>query len=141
MSDLKKDATKQAKKNGHSTAQSYLKENKPAAKIMSCQMLIILTSILTLVVSILLGAFYYEVTSFKRIDAQVKYMTVLENLNSYKWFYVKDFLSNETSSMFRNLAMNGESLSTVVEENKNVESAGEAVLVVSVSHFWKNVYF
>ena len=104
-------------------------------KVISCQMLIIISSILTLIGSMLFGAFYYEVTSFKRIHTKVKYMTVLENLNSYKWFYVKDFLSNETSSLFRNLAMNGESLSTVVEENKNVESAGEAVPVVMNSSF------
>jgi hypothetical protein len=115
-------------KNGANGTKKNSSSNKKKS-IISCQTLIVISSIATVLVSTILGMFIYELTTFKRIEKQFKYMTVIENLKAYKWLYVKDFLSNETSNLFRNLAMNGEPLSTVLEDDKNVESAGEAVPV------------
>jgi hypothetical protein len=115
--------------NGTKKNSSNLIVKNKKKSIISCQTLIVVSSIATVLVSTILALFINELTTFKRIEKQFKYMTVIENLNAYKWLYVKDFLSNETSNLFRNLAMNGEPLSTVLEEDKNVESAGEAVPV------------
>lgn len=123
-------SVKEDEKNMTNGSTSNNKKSKPIKKkssVPSIQTFIILTSIVTLFVSILIGIFIYEITSFRRIEKQVKYMTVLDNVNSYQWFYVKDFLQRETSKLFRDLATNGEALTTVVEENKSLESAGEAV--------------
>lgn len=109
------------------TAKKVKQEQTNLRKTTMCQFVIIFSSIITLFLSIFIGTLIYEITSFRRIEKQVKYMTVLENVNSYKWYYVKDFLSKETTDLFRSLAMNGEPLTTVVEDTKNLESAGEAV--------------
>ena len=87
-----------------------------------------------LFVSSLIGYGIYQSDSFKSLlkHEPIKYNDNLNDVPSYKWSYETNFFHNETSNLFRRLALNGESLSTIVEDN-GVDSAGEAVPIGHVN--------
>lgn len=87
---------------------------------------------LVLLFAILAGYAIVESSAFQRNSEPVRYNDQLANFKSYKWAFKSNFFANETVNLFRNLALNGEKLSTIVEDN-GVESAGEAVQIGHVN--------
>ncbi len=56
----------------------------------------------------------------------IKYKNVIKNATAYKWFSSENFFKDDSLKLLRDLTLNGDSFSTIIEEY-NVESAGEAV--------------
>lgn len=86
---------------------------------------LVIISFSVLIPAVLIGAFFYNINTLKRLEP-IKYNDIIPDSPSYKWSFMENFLDNTTIDLFRNLALNGEPLSTILEE-KSVESAGEAV--------------
>lgn len=100
-------------------------KNKIPNSISNCSIYIIITTVLVLVLSVLTGYIIIESGAFQRNSESVRYNDQNLDLPSYKWDYKTNFFANETVTLFRNLALNGEKLSTIVEDN-GVDTAGEA---------------
>lgn len=101
--------------------------NKKISKSRTSIKCLIILSFSILLPAIIIGAFIHNVSNLQRLDP-IKYNDVVPAVPAYKWFYMENFLTKESTSLFRDLALNGEHLSTIVDD-KNVESAGEAVEV------------
>lgn len=86
------------------------------------------TATLVLLISAFLGYLIVYSSSFQRSSDPVKYNDQVAGWRSYKWAYEGSFFNKESVSLFRNLALNGEKLSTIVEDN-GVEGAGENVRI------------
>jgi hypothetical protein len=86
---------------------------------------VLITSISVLLASILIGFVIYNINNYNRLEPQ-KYNDQIKHVPSHPWQYVSNFFQNDSLNLLKELALNEEPLSTIVEEN-SVESAGEAV--------------
>ena len=70
----------------------------------------------------------FNINNLQKLDP-VKYFDVIVDAPSYKWFKMDNFFSKSSVKIFTEMFLNGEPLSTVIDDNnsRNVESAGEAV--------------
>lgn len=91
----------------------------------NCSIYVLIGAGFVLFLSVFMGYIMVESGGFQRSNEPVRYNDQNLDLPSYKWAYKTGFFANETVSLFRNLALNGEKLSTIVEDN-GVYSAGEA---------------
>ena len=88
---------------------------------------LIITSFSIILPAILIVYVLNNINNLQRLEP-VKYNDVLLNADAYKWYNMENFFKTETINMFKNLVLNGEYLTTIVDD-KAVESAGEAVEV------------
>lgn len=100
------------------------KKNSNRRSTVKCMVIV---SFAILLPSIIIGVFFYNINNLQRLEP-IKYNDVISGVSAYKWHYFENFFDNKTIDLFRELALNGEALTTIVDD-KSVESAGEAVTV------------
>lgn len=97
-------------------------------KIQNMSIYIYLIAAFVCLTGIVTGYILVSSGGFKRNNEPMKYNDQLLDVPSFKWHYEANFFSQETTSIFRKLALNGDKLSTIVEDN-GVYTAGEAVKI------------
>ena len=109
---------------------NYEKEVESSDDVKSSCSFSSIKCVLILIFSIILpilfaGYVSFNINNLKKLEP-VKYSNIIADAPSYKWFKIENFFQNGTVSLLADMFLNGDVLSTVVEDH-NVESAGEAV--------------
>ncbi len=81
--------------------------------------------------AVIVGYVIQNINNLQRLEP-VLYNDVIPDARAYKWFYMENFFKPETLDIFTSIVLNGEELTTVIEDT-NVDSAGEAVDVGHVN--------
>ena len=87
---------------------------------------LIIVSFAILLPAVFLGYIANNINNLQRLEP-IKYNNVIGDANSYKWFYEESFFKNETQEIFKKILLDNEEVLSTIIDDRNVESAGEAV--------------
>jgi hypothetical protein len=118
------DETETEIKNSKTSCQTTELKPKISTSSYGCMFVAKIGLLISLILTVLLSIYLARTEEVEL----TRYNDTLPNRPHHKIFYKKDFFSEKSFQFFNDLATDGRSFSTIVDEN-NVESAGEAVPV------------
>lgn len=117
--------TERSKKRNGQIQEQDISTSSWSFSSIKCVLILFFSIILPIIFT---GYISFNINNLQKLEP-VKYFDVIVDAPSYKWFKMDNFFSKSSVKIFTEMFLNGEPLSTVIDDNnsRNVESAGEAV--------------